>query len=321
MLSYLLRNSRKSGAAQIMRGGRYTTGTLFPSSFNLHGARFTGAGNASYTSRLMGTLHVPDDLDDEEGEFEDVDFDFDDELGAEEEGTSNFGRGDRYKQYIRPEDDVIEKDFEGKPEFDDEIEDNGGEPDPRYRLGKTLLSMGKIHYRHAEHHPNWFQSRKSEICEFRTPAQIRRCLKDWMIKYDRKESAKYRLKTLKWGHKLSSKEKPLPIHAYGPEETVAYASYFMPPRFMLLTRVLKELARLSPQFKPRRVLDFGCGPATAGAAVFDIWGRDAEKYVGVDISQSMVDAAKIMTRDTIKDCAFYTTSSEVVKCAAASGTV
>ncbi|KAJ1382446.1 hypothetical protein B484DRAFT_440764, partial [Ochromonadaceae sp. CCMP2298] len=115
--------------------------------------------------------------------------------------------------------------------------------------------------------------------------------------------------------------------------------------------------------KPQRILDFGCGPGTAAAAVYDVWGplsglpgngsksakaekfekseksekwyenskhekgekgeegeaeeeaplmRDV-KYVGVDISQPMREAAALMTKGLCKDSAFYATSTELVK--------
>lgn len=212
-------------------------------------------------------------------------------------------------------DDTFEDEFEGRPDTRKEenefLED--GDVDPRHKLGKAILSLGKIHYRHAEKLPEWFLERQDEICQYRTNPQIRRCLKDWMVKHDRDLLEKYRNKSLQWGHKLSSKEKPTEIRAYGPEETIAYSFYYMPGRYGLLHRVFTELSNIAPDFAPKRIMDFGCGPATAAAAAYEIWGAKAEKYTGVDISQSMVDAAKIMTRSTIRDCAFYTSNSEIMK--------
>jgi ribosomal protein RSM22 (predicted rRNA methylase) len=34
----------------------------------------------------------------------------------------------------------------------------------------------------------------------------------------------------------------------------------MPSRFILLKRIMKELKQLLPNYKPKRVFDFGCGP-------------------------------------------------------------
>ena len=85
------------------------------------------------------------------------------------------------------------------------------------------------------------------------------------------------------------------LHAYGPEETAAYAFYYMPSRYSLMKRILSELKLLSPHYQPSRVLDFGCGPGGSAYAVHEVWGdAGATKYTGIDISQSMIDAAKIM---------------------------
>lgn len=51
-----------------------------------------------------------------------------------------------------------------------------------------------------------------------------------------------------------------------------------------------------PGFAPKRILDFGCGPATVASAAVDVWGTSVKKYTGVDISKAMIDTAKIMTR-------------------------
>jgi hypothetical protein len=206
----------------------------------------------------------------------------------------------------KDDEDYIDK-FDGIPDEDEDKEDYGPlESDPRQKLGRLLLSLGKIHYRHAESHSSGFIDRLNEICSYRSKAQIRRCLKDWMLRYDRDELNKYRLKELKWGHQVPAVDKIQQLHAYGPEETAAYAFYYMPSRYSLMKRVLSELKLLCPHFYPSRVLDFGCGPASAAYAIHELWGDDvavaaaagggggATKYTGIDISQSMIDAAKIM---------------------------
>eukprot|EP01042_Synura_sphagnicola_P032731 gene32731-42083_t len=57
---------------------------------------------------------------------------------------------------------------------------------------------------------------------------------------------------------------------------------------------MSELKTLLPKYKPTSILDFGCGPGTAGAAAQDVWGDEIRFYTGVDVSQSMTDAAKVM---------------------------
>ena len=92
----------------------------------------------------------------------------------------------------------------------------------------------------------------------------------------------------------------------------------MPSRYQILTRLLKELKLLAPTFAPRRIVDFGCGPATGAAAAFSAWGdqKDAlQKYTGIDMSQSMIDAGKIMTKGphAIPDCIFWDKTADVVR--------
>ncbi len=215
----------------------------------------------------------------------------------------------KIKPAINEEEDQF--DYEGLPEMSEFTEE--GDPDPKIRLSKTILSLGRVLYRHISNLPPWFIEKQQEICNNRTPAQIRRCLKDWMIKYDREAAEKYVQRPLIFGDKAPQVDKQK-AQAYGPEETVAYANYYMPSRFSITTRVMKEMQTLCPDFQPKRILDFGCGPGTAGAAAFHVWGAEnTAKYIGIDMSQSMIDAAKIMTRDTIADCLFWDKSGEVIK--------
>jgi hypothetical protein len=63
----------------------------------------------------------------------------------------------------------------------DEIETD--EVDPRNKLSRKLLSLSRVYYRHIESLPNWFEEKQSEITKNRTPAQIRRCLSNWMVRF------------------------------------------------------------------------------------------------------------------------------------------
>lgn len=198
----------------------------------------------------------------------------------------------------------IEKDSDGELDEADAREFSGGDGeevgyggrDPRFILGRRLLRLGKVNYRHIEGMPEWLQMVQKDICSNRTVPQIRRCLDKWMIKSDRELQERFRNKRLIWRRDGNS-DKVQAVVTYGPEETIAYAHYFLPARYALAKRVLLEAKTLLPRFRPRRVLDFGCGPATVGAALAEVWGStDAgggcEKYTGVDISRSMLDAAK-----------------------------
>ena len=75
-------------------------------------------------------------------------------------------------------DDEEEIDSEGI--LEDEMMEEG-QSDPREKLARSLLKLSRVHYRHGEDYPEWFVSNQREICSNRTTAQVRRCLKDWMV--------------------------------------------------------------------------------------------------------------------------------------------
>jgi hypothetical protein len=79
---------------------------------------------------------------------------------------------------------AIEFDDEEEMDTDGLLEDElveEGQSDPREKLARALLKLSRVHYRHGEDYPDWFVSNQREICANRTTAQIRRCLKDWMV--------------------------------------------------------------------------------------------------------------------------------------------
>jgi ubiquinone/menaquinone biosynthesis C-methylase UbiE len=214
----------------------------------------------------------------------------------------------RFKSAIN-EDDSIDPDDEG---VDDELALDG-DPDPRHKLGKRLLNMGNVHYRHVDNLPDWISARQQRLCSNRTPAQIRRCMKTAMLKVDRDLLVKYRSKPLKWGELLPIDKSEQKAIEYGPEEAITYAYYHMPSRFIITKRVFQEIEKLVPSHgRALKVIDFGCGPGTAAAAAFATWGEKV-KYTGVDMSQSMLDAAKLMTNGLLPDSIFWDKTSEVVK--------
>ena len=201
-------------------------------------------------------------------------------MSSKSEGFSSLDRLLRFKP-------ALSHDSQDSEDIDDSVYNEDGQfatdevqqRDPRYVLGKKLLKFGRVHYRNIEFMPDWLQKRQSDICSHRTVPQIRRCLDKWTLKYDRELQDKYRTKKLGWGL-IVADNNVTPLMMYGPEETVTYAHYFMPSRFALTKRVLQEFKLVLPSFQPKRVLDFGCGPATAGAAVAEVYGSICEKYTG-----------------------------------------
>lgn len=198
-----------------------------------------------------------------------------------------------------------------------EMMDGSDEPNPSHRLGKYLLRYSRVTYRHVSELPTWFKDKQSEITNYRSPQQIRRCLKSWMIETNQYERyKKYMTKDLIWRNDDVASNNAANIRAYGPDETVAYAHYHMPSRYAVTKRIMNELKSYLPNFRPERVLDYGCGPGTAGAAILETWEEDngMKKYFGVDMSQAMLDAAKIMleNRENL-DVVFWNNISEVAK--------
>ena len=55
-------------------------------------------------------------------------------------------------------DSEMAKDTEGLPEPEMHLDEEEGR-DPRYILGRKLLSLGKIHFRHIENLPEWLRLR------------------------------------------------------------------------------------------------------------------------------------------------------------------
>ena len=261
--------------------------------------------------------------------------------------------------------------FDGKPSPNDFI--SAHESDPPLRLGKEILKFGKIYYQHIDKIPTWITERLFYILENRTTAQVRRNLQSWMIAYDRDDQVLYKNRKVGWRNTIPASI-PKAI-SYGPEETVVYSRYFFNSRYALLARVLDELKLVKPNFVPRTVLDYGCGPGTGFAAVRQVWDNAdnlstfntiltdekhknskkrtpyevnqpnttksyfkksnpssssstssppsfngftpppsvMSKYVGVDISQAMLDAARVMSDNQGIDCIFWDKISNVVQ--------
>ena len=173
--------------------------------------------------------------------------------------------------------------------------------------------MTRIPYRKPEPLPPWVIERKDEICGRRTPQQIRRCLKDWMLKTNREKQKYYFKRPFAWSSHPETR-KNLEVYPYGPEETISYSNYFFPGRYSVLKRVLTDVKTMLPDFEPKRIVDFGCGPGTGAAVAVEVFGREAvSKYAGIDMSQSMQDAAAIMTRNLHIDCHFWSKTSDLIK--------
>ena len=79
---------------------------------------------------------------------------------------------------------------------------------------------------------------------------------------------------------------------YGEQESLAYSAAFMPSFYAMMSHVLLELKYKCPDFRPSSCLDFGTGPGTAIWASHELWPDSIEKYLAVDLSDDMTNAAR-----------------------------
>jgi hypothetical protein len=116
--------------------------------------------DSHYNKRVLRKLHV---------------------LNSDSDDLNSFEKLLRVRPAISYEEDLEEMEEEGTPDDDDD--DIPDDPfDPRYKLGKYLLKLSRVYYRHGQHYPDWFITKQKEICCNRSPAQIRRSLKNWMVR-------------------------------------------------------------------------------------------------------------------------------------------
>ncbi|XP_010496921.1 PREDICTED: methyltransferase-like protein 17, mitochondrial, partial [Camelina sativa] len=79
---------------------------------------------------------------------------------------------------------------------------------------------------------------------------------------------------------------------YRDGETAAYIASRMPAVFSVCYRVLIEIRRRIPDFRPTRVLDFGAGTGSGFWAVQEVWPKSVERVNIVEPSQSMQRAGR-----------------------------
>jgi SAM-dependent methyltransferase len=188
-------------------------------------------------------------------------------------------------------------------------------------IGPRLMQLSRTNYKKLEDLPQWLEDKRKIVGLMRTNNQKKMCAEEMlkvMPSHNYDMQLKYRNKPLGWNYNKYDVAKA-PIQ-YGPPEAVVYTDLFMPSRYLITKRVLKELKDFLPSFRPKRVLDFGCGPATAYAAILETFGgktteQGMRKYTGVDCSQAMLDAAKVITQGGPVDCVFFNKSADVFQLA------
>lgn len=240
----------------------------------------------------------------------------------------------RFKPSISVKDDLIHGGIP-KYEIEEEYGDNDDDDDDDdeitigNRASKAILQYGRVRSRHIDAPPDYLRERAKQVCDQRTTNQIHRLVKSWMVKHDLDRTNRYRKATLGWGphneagkvqqaedEKYREKEQRF---VYGPNETMVYTSFHLPARFSILRRIFDDIKTFQPKFVPHRMLDFGCGPATAGLAAHAVWGANEDavfpiqQYSGVDLSQGMLDAARIMVKDVLPNHLFFSRSLDVMQ--------
>ncbi|KAL8238878.1 hypothetical protein R6Q59_015445 [Mikania micrantha] len=84
---------------------------------------------------------------------------------------------------------------------------------------------------------------------------------------------------------------------YRDDQTIAYVASRMPAVFSACHRVLSEVKRRLPEFKPTKVLDFGAGTGSAFWAMREVWPHSQERVNFIEPSQSMQRAGLSLMKD------------------------
>jgi len=103
---------------------------------------------------------------------------------------------------------------------------------------------------------------------------------------------------------------------YGPTETLAYALHRVLPQYGVQFRIFEELhdackGVAGPDFLPKSLLDFGCGPGSSIVAAQKIWPNSIFDIVAVDPSRSMTQIAEHMLDGISGGVMFRRTLAEV----------
>ncbi|KAK9862550.1 hypothetical protein WJX84_003255 [Apatococcus fuscideae] len=81
-----------------------------------------------------------------------------------------------------------------------------------------------------------------------------------------------------------------PAVAYDDLATAAYATSRMPACYAVIKRIMEEVAFSQPAWRPRTMLDFGAGPATAAWAAAEVWdGAPRLEVQAVEQSSAMAE--------------------------------
>lgn len=85
---------------------------------------------------------------------------------------------------------------------------------------------------------------------------------------------------------------------WSPEAALTYVAHRYPATWACNFRVLHELARRAPDFRPRRMLDYGAGPAPSLAAAQEVWSGGFEAAVAIEPSEIMTQVGQYLLTDS-----------------------
>lgn len=84
---------------------------------------------------------------------------------------------------------------------------------------------------------------------------------------------------------------------WSPEASLTYLAHRYPAAWATNMRVLYELARRAPDFRPQSVLDYAAGPAPGLAAASEVWPGAFSSAVAVEPSEHMAQIGKFLVAD------------------------
>ncbi|XP_032232863.1 methyltransferase-like protein 17, mitochondrial isoform X2 [Nematostella vectensis] len=83
---------------------------------------------------------------------------------------------------------------------------------------------------------------------------------------------------------------------YQARESAAFAASRIPSCYGSTLRVLNEISKREPDYKPETLMDFGSGVGTAIWAAHETWGSSLKEYQCIDISEHMNSLAEFLLR-------------------------
>jgi len=173
-----------------------------------------------------------------------------------------------------------------------------------------LTYPGKARWRVTSKYPDQLVQERSAMLQktHRTGRQLKRAFRHILDQHQKLAEMRERDRILETTgkqvrrqKKKSTKEAVQKAISYGPEQTFVSINNRLLPNFAVTRRVLKEVTALlggAANFKPKRVIDFGCGCGSASAAAMSVFQNKDDKTCelnwihGIEPSLSQREAAE-----------------------------